>query len=55
MAASDEIVALFISIGLSEEKAKETVKNDTLKASLCSYIEEVCLVKVSTLYEIYFF
>jgi flagellar biosynthesis regulator FlaF len=39
--ASEELTATFISIGLSEQKAKETVKNEQLSSNLKQAIEQV--------------
>lgn len=38
--ASEELTATFVSIGLSEQKAKETVKNEQLSSSLKQAIEQ---------------
>ena len=39
----EELVKLFVSVGLSEQKAAETVKNDILTKNLKEVIEEVGL------------
>ena len=39
MAANEELVPLFVSIGLSEQKAKETCKNEALSLVLKQSIE----------------
>lgn len=39
--ASEDLTATFVSIGLSEQKAKETVKNEQLSSSLKQAIEQV--------------
>jgi glutaminyl-tRNA synthetase len=37
----DDVIKLFVTVGLSEQKAKETVKNDVLTKRLKFVIEEV--------------
>jgi hypothetical protein len=41
MAAHDDLMSLFLTIGLSEHKVKETLKNDMLTEHLKCVIEEV--------------
>jgi len=41
MVAHDDLMSLFLTIGLSEQKAKETLKNDVLTKHLKCVIEEV--------------
>jgi hypothetical protein len=41
MSIHDDLIKLFITIGLSEQKALETVKNDVLTKHLKYAIEEV--------------
>lgn len=36
-----DVTALFVSIGLSEQKAKETIKNDALSSTLKDAISQV--------------
>lgn len=43
---ADGVLKLFTSIGLSEQKAKETLKNEGLAKSLKGIIEEVSILKV---------
>ena len=42
MKNKDELMSSFISIGLSEQKATETLKNEVLSKILNEVIEEVC-------------
>jgi hypothetical protein len=46
MADDSELVKLFISIGVAEAKANETVKNKALAATLKEYISEVSFLFV---------
>ena len=39
--STDDLVKLFAGIGLSEQKAKETVKNENLASDLKLVIEKV--------------
>jgi len=41
MVAHDDLMSLFLTIGLSKQKAKETLKNDVLTKHLKYVIEEV--------------
>ena len=41
---ADELLPLFTSIGLSEQKAKETIKNDKISKNLQAIIIEVSLI-----------
>ncbi len=43
---ADELLPLFQSIGLSEQKAKETIKNDKVSKSLQAVILEVRTVHI---------
>ena len=43
MSTNDELVTLFTSIGLTQSKANDTIKNTVLSESLKSAIEEVSL------------
>ena len=55
--ADAEAISLFTSIGLSEQKAKETLKNKDVTEKLKAIILEVsvCEVSCSDLYEKYKF
>ena len=44
--AGEELAALFVKIGLSEQKAKETLKNATVSNYLKSCIDAVSLISV---------
>lgn len=44
-----DCVTLFTSIGLSEQKAKETLKNDALTSALKDAVVQVSLKKRPTL------
>ena len=39
--SAEELTKLFTGIGLSDQKAKETIKNESLASSLKQVIEEV--------------
>ena len=43
---ADESVKVFMSIGLSEQKAKETLKNKNVSENLKSIITEVSYISV---------
>ena len=43
MVVHDDLISLFLTIGLSEQKAIETLKNDVLTKHLKCVIEEVRL------------
>ena len=45
MSSSTDLVNLFTSIGLSDQKAKETIKNQALANSLKEVINEVSVDK----------
>lgn len=44
--AGEDLAALFVKIGLSEQKAKETLKNATVSNYLKSCIDAVSLISV---------
>lgn len=48
MANEADIIKLFIGLGLSEQKAKETYKNATVTATLVTILNEVRLCFVLT-------
>ena len=39
---ADDLLVLFTGIGLSEQKAKETIKNNAVSKNLSGAIKEVC-------------
>ena len=42
---ANELLALFTGIGLSEQKAKETLKNQNVSENLTQVINEVCMLE----------
>ena len=48
MGDTGSLVELFCSIGLSEQKAKETIKNEIVSSNLKQVIAEVCLLFIIT-------
>lgn len=42
--SEEETIKAFISLGLSEQKAKETLKNASVTKTLLTILHEVCIV-----------
>lgn len=47
---NEELLKSFMELGLSEQKAKETLKNANVTKSLCTILHEVIRVHISILF-----